>query len=162
MPLPTLGVGFVAGLSEMTGDDMPNHGKADYIGGWIAHVQKADPDGNGPITMDSGDSIMTADFEMGTIDVVMDDLATLAGTIDVNTFSGSKAPTAVTHELLTAGWQWCVLRNSRGPSVVRSSDLRRKKPAVSLTTAQRTTKPARFVALLVASSKDSNTKSLIF
>ena len=34
-------------LSEMTGHDMPNHGGATYSGGWIAHVQAADPDGNG-------------------------------------------------------------------------------------------------------------------
>ena len=89
-----LGVGFVAGLSEMTGDDMPNHGGATYNGGWIAHVQAADPDGNGGITMQTGDSKMVADFEMGDVDVTLTGLATLEGTImDGNTFSGSKAPT---------------------------------------------------------------------
>ena len=88
-----LGVGFVAGLSEMTGDDMPNHGDATYNGGWIAHVQAADGNGNGPVTMQNGDASMYADFEMGGVDVTLTDLATLEGTIDGNTFSGSKAPT---------------------------------------------------------------------
>ena len=88
-----LGVGFVAGLSDMTGDDMPNHGDATYKGGWIAHVQAADGDGNGPITMQNGDASMYADFEMGGVDVTLAGLARLEGTIDGNTFSGSKAPT---------------------------------------------------------------------
>ena len=88
-----LGVGFVAGVSEMTGDDMPNHGDANYKGGWIAHVQAADGDGNGPVTMQNGDASMYANFEMGGVDVTLTDLATLEGTIDGNTFSGSKAPT---------------------------------------------------------------------
>ena len=99
--LATLGVGFVAGLSEMTGDDMPNHGRADYSGGWIGHVQAADPEGNGPIEMATGDSSMEALFEKGTVSVVMDGLANLAGTIDGNLFSGDKAPTAVRHDSLT-------------------------------------------------------------
>ena len=93
-PISELGVGFVAGLSEMTSDDMPNHGGATYKGGWIAHVQAADPDGNGGITMQTGDSEIVADFEMGDVDITLTDLATLEGTIiDGNTFSGSKAPT---------------------------------------------------------------------
>ena len=99
-----LGVGFVAGLSEMTGDDMPNHGEAFYNGGWIAHVQAADPDGNGPITMRTGDSTVEADFEMGTVGVDLEGLANLAGTIDTidgNTFAGEKAPTAISHASLT-------------------------------------------------------------
>ena len=99
-----LGVGFVAGLSEMTGDDMPNHGEATYNGGWIAHVQAADPDGNGPITMGTGDSTVIADFEMGTVGVDLEGLANLAGTIDTidgNTFAGEKAPTAISHASLT-------------------------------------------------------------
>ena len=86
----------------MTGDDMPNHGGATYNGGWIAHVQAADPDGNGPIVIDNGDSRMIADFEKGTVGVTLTDLANFAGTIDENTFSGSKAPTAVSHTSLTA------------------------------------------------------------
>ena len=99
--LATLGVGFVAGLSEMTGDDMPNHGDATYNGGWIAHVQAADPDGNGSIEMETGDSTVTADFEDGTVGVDLDGLANLAGTIDGNGFAGDKAPTAVSHASLT-------------------------------------------------------------
>ena len=98
-----LGVGFVAVVSEMTGDDMPNYGVAKYNGGWIAHVQKADPDGNGSIELDSGDTTMTADFGMGTMEVDMVGLAKLAiVTIDGDTFDGDKAPTAVTHGMLTA------------------------------------------------------------
>ena len=85
-----LGVGFVAGLSDMTAE-MPNFGEADYKGNWVANVQAADPDGDGDITRHSGVASMTAKFGKGDVDVTLTGLATLDGTIDGNTFSGKKA-----------------------------------------------------------------------
>ena len=87
-----LGLGFVAGLSEMTGDDMPNFGTGMYTkGNWVANVQVEDDDGDGAIMLQDGDASMIADFEEGTVAVTLTDLANLEGTIDGNSFSGAKA-----------------------------------------------------------------------
>ena len=87
-----LGLGFVAGLSEMTGDDMPNFGTGMYTkGNWVANVQVEDDDGDGAIMLQNGDASMIANFEKSTVAVTLTNLANLEGTIDENTFSGTKA-----------------------------------------------------------------------
>ena len=88
--LADLGIGFVAGLSDMTAE-MPNFGDADYKGNWVANVQAADGDGDGDITRHTGVASMMANFGKGDVDVTLTGLATLDGTIDGNTFSGTKA-----------------------------------------------------------------------
>ena len=85
-----LGIGFVAGLSDMTAN-MPNFGSADYKGNWVANVQERDDDGDGDITPHDGVASMTANFGMGEVGVELTGLAKLDGTIDDNTFSGTKA-----------------------------------------------------------------------
>ena len=61
----SLGIGFVQNFSGegMTGADMPNHGGATYDGNWVAAVQGADDDGNGAVTLNHGDAMLTANFE---------------------------------------------------------------------------------------------------
>ena len=86
-----LGIGFVAGLSEMT-QDMPNFGDATYNGNWVGNVQAEDPEGDGTITRQNGTSTLTADFVKNEVDVVLTGLAELEGTIDGNTFGGSEKP----------------------------------------------------------------------
>ena len=88
-----LSIGFVQNWSGsgLTGDDMPNNGKADYTGNWVATVRARDEDGNGPITLTNGDATLTAYFGMGKITATLTDLATLTGDIAGNTFSGTKA-----------------------------------------------------------------------
>ena len=88
--LDDLGIGFVAGLSDMTAE-MPNFGDADFKGNWVANVQAADGDGDGDITRHDGVASMNANFGKGEVDVILTGLATLDGTIDGNTFSGTKA-----------------------------------------------------------------------
>ena len=90
--LADLGIGFVAGLSDMTAE-MPNFGEADYQGNWVANVQAADGDGDGDITRHDGLASMNANFGNGEVDVMLTGLASLEGTIDGdgNTFSGTKA-----------------------------------------------------------------------
>ena len=96
-----LGTGFVTALSDgvgMTNPDhdaeggMPNFGSATYNGNWVANVQAADDEGDGPITRQDGASSMTADFVKDTVKVGLTGLATLDGTISENTFSGDAAP----------------------------------------------------------------------
>ena len=62
-----LGIGFVQnfsgeGLTSIGGgsDDMPNAGGATYNGNWVAAVQAADGDGNGPISLTNGDASLSA------------------------------------------------------------------------------------------------------
>ena len=89
-----LGIGFVANIGEMT-SNMPNFGSASYAGNWVANVQAADGDGDGDITRHDGVASMEANFGKGEVDVTLTGLATLDGTIDGNTFSGTKATIAV-------------------------------------------------------------------
>ena len=90
--LSDLGIGFVQSIGDgLTGADMPNNGGAMYSGNWAAAVQKADEDGNGDITLLNGVAGFEADFSKATIDVDLTGLAALEGTIDTNTFSGTKA-----------------------------------------------------------------------
>ena len=85
-----LGIGFVANIGEMT-SNMPNFGSADYKGNWVANVQAADGEGDGDIMRHDGVASMVANFGKGEVGVTLTGLATLDGTIDGNTFSGTKA-----------------------------------------------------------------------
>ena len=87
-----LGIGFVANIGEMT-SNMPNFGTANFEGNWVANVQEMDPDGDGDFTLEDGVATMTADFGKGDVDVMLMGLASLDGTIDGNTFSGTKKAT---------------------------------------------------------------------
>ena len=85
-----LGIGFVQSIGDgMTGADMPNNGSAGYSGSWVATVQAADGDGNGPVSLTSGDASLAADFGMDKITATLTGLATLSGAISDNTFSGT-------------------------------------------------------------------------
>ena len=96
-----LGTGFVNALASgmgMTNPDhdadggMPNFGGATYNGNWVANVQAADNESDGPITRHDGASSMTADFVKDTVKVTLSGLATLDGDISENTFSGVAKP----------------------------------------------------------------------
>ena len=96
--LSDLGIGFVQnysgeGLTSIGGGsaDMPNGGDATYKGNWVAAVQAADEDGNGPNTLEHDSATLTANFGKATIKATLDDLATLEGAIAGNTFEGTKA-----------------------------------------------------------------------
>ena len=100
-----LGTGFVNALSSgmgMTDPDhqavggMPNFGDATYNGNWVANIQEADEQGDGAITRHSDTSSMVADFVKDTVKVNLTGLATLAGDISGNTFSGDSQPTLLT------------------------------------------------------------------
>ena len=88
-----LGIGFVQNFSDsgLSGADMPNNGKADYTGNWVAAVQAMDEDGNGPMSLKNGVATIAADFGEGDITAKLTDLATLTGDIAGNQFSGTKA-----------------------------------------------------------------------
>ena len=110
--LSDLGTGFVQnwsgnGLTSIGGglNDMPNNGTAIYNGNWVAAVQAKDDDGNGPISLANGVASLDANFELGEVDAMLTGLAKLDGTIDSNTFSGTKAAVASTnaHTLDSAG-----------------------------------------------------------
>ena len=92
------GIGFVQNFAgaPTEASDMPNHGSAIYDGNWVATIQAADPDGNGPVALEDGVASMTADFEEMTVDATLTGLATLSGDITGNTFSGSKV-SDITH-----------------------------------------------------------------
>ena len=100
-----LGIGFVQSIGDgLSGADMPNNGKANYTGNWVATVQEEDPDGNGDISLEYGDATLAANFGKATIKATLNELATLEGTIDTNTFSGTKATgIADTHGLDSDG-----------------------------------------------------------
>ena len=89
-----LGIAF---LQNFTGggmtEEMPNNGTGTYAGNWVAHVQEADPEGDGDVSRESGDAAMTADFRMGTIDIDLTGLASLEADITGSTFTGTEAPT---------------------------------------------------------------------
>ena len=88
-----LGIGFVANIGEMT-PNMPNFGDATYTGNWVANVQAADEEGDGDFSRHDGVASMMANFAKATVGVTLTGLATLDGTIDGNTFSGTKATLA--------------------------------------------------------------------
>ena len=93
-----LGIGFVNPRADgggMTGSDMPNVGTATYNGHWVASVQEGDLEGDGTITHQSDDSMMTARFEKNEVTVDMTGLATLDGTITGDRFSGTKVSVVV-------------------------------------------------------------------
>ena len=90
--LSDLGIGFVQSIGDgLSGADMPNNGGANYSGNWAAAVQAADEDGDGGISLVHGDVTLDADFSKATIEATLTGLATLEGTVDTNTFSGTKA-----------------------------------------------------------------------
>ena len=93
-----LGIGFAqnyaGALTEVS--DMPNHGDATFDGNWVATIQAADPDGNGPLSLEDGVASMTANFEKMTVEAILTGLATLSGDITGNTFSGSEV-SDITH-----------------------------------------------------------------
>ena len=91
--LSDLGIGFVQNFSDdgLTGADMPNNGKATYSGSWVAAVQAGEEDGNGDISLQHGAAGLVADLTKATITATLDGLATLKGTVDTNTFSGTMA-----------------------------------------------------------------------
>ena len=90
--LSDLGIGFVQSIGDgLSGADMPNNGGADYTGNWAAAVQVEDEDGDGDISLMHGAATLKADFSKAEITATLTDLATLEGTIDTNTFTGTKA-----------------------------------------------------------------------
>ena len=90
--LSDLGIGFVQSVGDgLSGADMPNNGGADYSGNWAAAVQGEDEDGNGDIRLMHGAATLNADFSKAEITATLTGLATLEGTIDTNTFTGTKA-----------------------------------------------------------------------
>ena len=90
--LSDLGVGFVQSIGDgLSGADMPNNGGGTYSGNWAAAVQAEDEDGDGAISLMHGAAGLVADFSKATIKATLTGLATLDGTIDTNTFSGTKA-----------------------------------------------------------------------
>ena len=90
--LSDLGTGFVQSIGDgLSGADMPNNGDATYSGNWAAAVQAADEDGDGGISLVHGVATLDADFSKATIEATLAGLATLEGTVDTNTFSGTKA-----------------------------------------------------------------------
>ena len=104
--LSDLGIGFVQSIGDgLTGADMPNNGTADYSGSWVAAVQAAEDDGNGDISLVYGAADLEANLTKVTITAALDGLATLEGTIDTNTFSGTKATVGDdnTHNLDSTG-----------------------------------------------------------
>ena len=97
-----LGTGFVTARPEGTGmtdpdhqavGGMPNFGDATYNGNWVANIQREDPQGDGAIRRETGKSSMFADFVEDTVMVDLTGLATLAGEISGNRFSGAGKPT---------------------------------------------------------------------
>ena len=87
-----LGIGFVQSIGDgLTGADMPNNGKGEYSGNWVANVQIADEEGDGKIKLTNGPADLTANFGKGTITANLTNLATLKGAISGDTFSGEKA-----------------------------------------------------------------------
>ena len=87
-----LGIGFVQSIGDgMTGADMPNNGTATYDGSWVAAVRAEDAEGNGDISLVSGDAGLAANFDKDEITANLMGLATLSGDISGNTFSGTKA-----------------------------------------------------------------------
>ena len=100
--LSDLGIGFVQSIGEgLSGTDMPNSGTADYNGNWAAAVQAADGDGDGDISLVFGPADFKADFSKATINVNLTDLAKLEGTVDTNTFAGTKATVGANEHSLT-------------------------------------------------------------
>ena len=90
--LSDLGIGFVQSIGDgLSGADMPNNGTAEYKGNWAAAVQAADENGDGDILLVHGAADFKADLSKATINVNLNDLAKLEGTVDTNTFSGTKA-----------------------------------------------------------------------
>ena len=100
--LSDLGIGFVQSIGDgLSGADMPNNGGAMYSGNWAAAVQAADEDGNGDISLVHGAAMLDADFSKATITATLTGLATLEGTVDTNTFSGTKATVGANVHSLT-------------------------------------------------------------
>ena len=90
--LSDLGIGFVQSIGDgLSGADMPNNGDANYRGNWAAAVQAEDEDGDGDISLMHGAARLVADFSKAEITATLTGLATLEGTIDTNTFTGTKA-----------------------------------------------------------------------
>ena len=68
----------------MTGADMPNNGKANYSGSWVAAVQAAEEDGNGVISLVYGSRDLGGKLDQGHDHrsmVDLDGLAKLEGAI---------------------------------------------------------------------------------
>ena len=90
--LSDLGIGFVQSIGDgLSGADMPNNGGGTYSGNWAAAVQAEDEDGDGDISLMHGAAGLVADFSKAEITATLTGLATLEGTIDTNTFTGTKA-----------------------------------------------------------------------
>ena len=90
--LADLGIAFANPTADgsMTGSDMPNVGSAEYNGHWVASVRAADPEGDGTISSQSGNSKVMANFEKNEINVDLDGLAVLDGAIAGDRFHGTK------------------------------------------------------------------------
>ena len=98
-----LGIGFVRALSDTSlTAEMPITGTATYKGAASAYVRAAHAQGEGAITHEYVATEMTANFARNTIQVDLDTLGNLEGTIAGNGFSGSKI-SGVTHSALTSG-----------------------------------------------------------
>ena len=146
-----LGTGFVTAQEGMSMTDpdhqavggRPNFGDATYDGNWVANIQEADGQGDGAITRHSDKSSMFADFVNDKVTVSLTGLATLAGDISGNTFSGDSQPT---------------LSNTLPPGLANADDFMgsfsggflartQRKPVVSSTTRSTDNKTARSVFL---------------
>ena len=96
--IDNLGIGFVTATADgtgMTGEDMPNVGKATYSGHWVASVREADMEGDGLVSAQQGESEMMADFVKDTVTVDLMNLAKLGGAISGDSFSGTKVSEVV-------------------------------------------------------------------
>ena len=100
------GIGFVQRIGDaMAGADMPTSGTAGYEGNWVAAVRAASPAGAGGLSLAYGPASLTARFAQGEITARLTGLATLEGSIDAATFSGTRAAVAVgnRHGLASGG-----------------------------------------------------------
>lgn len=95
-----LGIGFVQNFSGggMTAD-MPITGSATYEGDWAATVETA----AGDVSLENGAAQLKANFVKATLTADLDGLAMLEGTLDGNTFSGTKATVGANDHGLTSG-----------------------------------------------------------
>ena len=82
------GIGFVQNIGDGMTEVMLNKGTAMYEGDWVATVQEAD---KGPVMLENGAAMLTADLDKSTLEADLMGLAMLEGTLDGSTFSGMTA-----------------------------------------------------------------------
>ena len=89
-----LGIGFVTvleGKDKTPLANIPRVGTATYQGGWVGTVRSASSSDTDPkFTNQSGVSEVTADFKKNTVEVSLNRLAMLEGTLDGDGFMGTE------------------------------------------------------------------------